>query len=112
MTTNCAESNHTPRRTQLRITSISKRPAVGVWVKGTLMRFTFEALVFRKHAVCPDYEIEQSRISKLFIRRQSDLAILYAWDRGLDIVAANAGAKRAVNILCARLASLVFKSEG
>ena len=94
-----------------RISSISRRQAGGAWIKGNLMGFTFEALVFPEHAAYPDYEIERSRISKLWLQRPSDDEILYSWDRGLDIPVTDADARRAVQVLCAILAVWVYGSE-
>ena len=61
----------------------------GTWVKGRAAGMKFEALVFREHADDPSFEIERSRISKLWI---TDVAVpgrfgdatVYHWDRGLD----------------------------
>lgn len=93
---------------KLRITRVTPRPIGGAWVHGTIAGFAFEALVFPEHAEFRDYEIEQSRISKLCLRRQPDRTIVYAWDRGLDTPCIDPQARRAVTVLCARLAPMTF----
>lgn len=107
--TTCNRKNgKKPPSLKFSIVSVSRRQACGAWVKGNVLSFTFEALIFPEHAAYPDYEIEQSQISKLCIRRRSDRAITYAWDRGLDIPAADADTQRAIIIVCTKLASAVY----
>lgn len=108
MTISDRPSNPTHRNPKLHIISIAPRPVGGSWVQGTLMGFKFEALVFAKHAIYAEYEIERSRISKLALRRLSDGCIVYHWDRGLDIPAIDDKAQIALTILCERVASIVF----
>src|SRR5580765_7102515 len=73
----------------LEITKVSRRTmAKGTWVCGTLHDHRFEALVFPEHAENPDYEIGDSRISKLWLQRISDRKVVFNWDRGADIAAA------------------------
>ena len=50
----------------LHITKISRRTsAAGTWVCGTIAGHRFDALVFPEHADNPEWEIGDSRISKL-----------------------------------------------
>ena len=57
----------------LAITKTTRRAAgAGTWVIGTLNGHRFDALVFPEHAECPDYELGDSRISKLWIKRLAD----------------------------------------
>ena len=83
----------------------------GAWVLGALNGHRFEALVFPHHADCPDWEIARSRISKLWVWRIDDSTHVYAWDRGLDLPAANSTAQAIVDFLAEGLATLVFGEE-
>ena len=57
----------------LTITKTTRRAAgAGTWVIGTIAGHKFNALVFPEHAECPDYELGDSRISKLWIKRLAD----------------------------------------
>src|SRR5687768_8667377 len=80
----------------------------GRWVTGCLNGHYFEALVFEEHAEDPGYEIGDSRISKLYIRRQSDKQEVFNWDRGQDIPAADDTTKAIVDFLAAGLAEAVY----
>jgi len=54
----------------LRITKIERRTSFGgAWVQGTIGEHRFDALVFPEHAECPDYELGDSRISKLSLQQ-------------------------------------------
>jgi hypothetical protein len=91
------------------ITKITRRASAnGGWVSGTLHGHRFEALVFPEHAENPEYEIGDSRISKLWIQRIADKANTYNWDRGLDIPAADELTQAIVDFLCAGLADHIF----
>ena len=75
----------------LEITKVTRQAAgAGTWICGTLSGHRFEALVFPVHAVDPDWEIGNSRISMLFIRRLADRQVVFNWDRGADVPAADA----------------------
>ena len=69
----------------LQITKTLRRAAGGTWVCGTIHGHRFEALVFPEHAENPDYEIDDSRISKLWVQRRADRRQVYNWDRGADV---------------------------
>jgi hypothetical protein len=80
----------------------------GVWVCGTISGHRFEALVFADHAERTGYEIDDSRITKLWLQRMADKATAYSWDRGLDVIAIDAQAQAIVAFLAAGLAEHTF----
>jgi hypothetical protein len=80
----------------------------GVWVSGTIHGHRFEALVFPEHAENPDYEIGESRISKLWIQRRVDKTTVFNWDRGADLPAADQTVAAIVDFLCAGLAEHTY----
>ena len=93
----------------LEFTETSRRHGVGgTWVTGRVHGHRFEALVFPEHATCSDYEIGDSRISKLWLQRIADQREVYSWDRGLDHAAEDATAQAIVDFLCAGLAESTF----
>ena len=54
----------------LRITKTTRRASGGgTWVCGTIAGHRFDALVFPEHAENPEWEIGDSRISKLWVQR-------------------------------------------
>ncbi len=63
--------------------------AAGTWIIGTVAWHRFEALVFTDNAENREWEIEDSQITKLCIRRMSNKKIVYNWDRGLDVPASD-----------------------
>src|SRR3990172_5518220 len=70
----------------LKITKVERRTSAGgAWVKGTIGEHRFDALVFPEHAEQPDYELDDSRISKLWVQRISDRATVANFDRGWDV---------------------------
>jgi len=94
----------------LTITKIDRRSmGGGTWVIGTVNeQYKFNALVFEEHAESEEYELSQSRISKLWIQRTADHKTLFNFDRGLDVPAANTEVQVIVDFLCTGLADLVF----
>lgn len=94
----------------LEITRVRDRDhAGGTWVSGRIEGFRFDALVFAEHADNPEYEIGQSRISKLSVQRLSDRKTVFNWDRGMDVNAADGSVEQAVvGFLCDGLAEFVF----
>lgn len=102
----------------LTIKKIDRRTnATGVWVIGALHGHRFEALVFAEHALETEYEIggngpDGSRISKLWIRRESDRETVYNWDRGADVETNDELVGGIVGFLCAGLAETVFPKGG
>ena len=80
----------------------------GTWVLGTLHGHRFEALVFPEHAEDRTWEVDDSRISKLWIRRLADRKPVYGWDREPDLPAADDVVGQIVEFLCAGLADHVY----
>lgn len=80
----------------------------GSWASGTLHGHRFDALVFPEHAEDAEYELEGSRISKLWIQRTADKVTTFNWDRGLDIPAADELTQAIVDFLAAGLADHVY----
>ena len=54
----------------------------GAWVWGSIAECRFDALVFKEHAQNAEWEIGDSRISKLWIQRKTDKKTVYNWDWG------------------------------
>ena len=93
----------------LEITKVTRRTTCGgAWVRGRIAGHRFEALVFAEHAENPEWEIGDSRISKLWVQRLADKANTYNWDRGLDVPAADATTQAIVDFLCAGLAEHTY----
>jgi hypothetical protein len=93
----------------LRITKTTRRAAGGgTWVSGTIAGHRFNALVFPEHAECPDYELGDSRISKLWLQRIADKTTVVNFDRGWDQQPANPAAAKIVDFLAAGLAEMVY----
>jgi hypothetical protein len=80
----------------------------GTWVSGKLHGHRFDALVFPEHAESESYELGDSRISKLMIRRMADKQIVFNFDRGMDINATEPVVKAIVDFLCAGLADHTY----
>ncbi|MCE9561274.1 MAG: hypothetical protein K8U57_04395 [Planctomycetes bacterium] len=76
----------------------------GTWVIGRIAGHRFEALVFAAHADHPEWELGDSRISKLWVQRLPDKRVVFNWDRGLDVPAADARTQQVVDFLAAWLA--------
>lgn len=93
----------------MKITKIERRfNANGTWVAGTMGGHCFEALVFIDHAENPDYELDDSRISKLWLQRIDDRATVYNWDRGADTEPTTPMAAKIVGLLAAGLAEYIY----
>lgn len=93
----------------LEITKTTRWAAgAGTWVCGTLHGHGFNALVFPKRAENPEYEIDDSRISKLWVQRLADKQTVFNWDRGSDVPAATDEAKQIVGFLAAGLADHIY----
>jgi hypothetical protein len=81
----------------------------GKWLSGSLDGYRFEAFVFAEHAEQPQWELfGDSRISKLWLRRIADKQVVFNWDRGEDIAAADARVEAAVRFLADGLADYVY----
>ena len=93
----------------LNITKITRRNSGGgTWVSGTLHGHRFDALVFPEHAECSDWELGESKISKLWLQRSADRATVFNWDRGADIAAASDEVQALVDFLAAGLADHIY----
>ena len=93
----------------LEIKKVERRTSCGgAWVRGSVNGHRFEALVFPEHAEVPEYEIDDSRISKLWLQRLADKKEVFNWDRGLDVPAADKRTQAIVDFLCAGLADYAY----
>ncbi|MBN2024052.1 MAG: hypothetical protein JW809_14815 [Pirellulales bacterium] len=93
----------------LRITKTTRRAAgSGTWVIGAVAGHRFEALVFPAHAACPDFELGDSRLSKLWIERLADRRTVCSFDRGWDLRPATPEAAAIADFLAAGLAEHVY----
>ena len=93
----------------LRITKTSRRASGGgTWVSGTIAGYRFDALVFPEHAENPEWELNNSRISKLWIARLKNKETVFNWDRGMDMPAASDKTQAVVDFLCAGLADHIY----
>jgi hypothetical protein len=93
----------------LRITKTTRRASgAGTWVIGTIAGYRFDCLVFPEHAECPDYELSDSRISKIWLQRLSDKATVVNFDRGWDIRPTTKAAQAIVDFLAAGLAEHIY----
>jgi len=93
----------------LRITKLARRTTSGgAWVRGTLGDYCFDARVFSEHAECPDWELGDSRISKLWVARLKNKETVFHWDRGMDTPAASAKTQAVVDFLAADLAKRIY----
>ena len=68
----------------------------------------FDALVFPEHAENPEWEIGDSRISKLWIQRLADKRTVFNWDPGADVPAADDIAAQIVDFLAGGIADFVY----
>jgi hypothetical protein len=95
----------------LQITKITRQAAgTGTWVCGTLDGFRSEALVFPTHADDPEWELDQSQISKLRIKDVETNREAFNWDRGAVVPAADDATHAVVDFLAAGLSDLVCAS--
>jgi hypothetical protein len=109
MTTSRKPTKNSAMAGDLRIKMTTRRAAgAGTWVIGTIAGHRFGALVFPEHAEYPDYELGDSRISKLWVKRLSDKQTVVNFDRGWDIRPANATAASIVEYLAGNLAKITY----
>ena len=80
----------------------------GTWVTGSIAGHTFQVLVFEDHAECEEHELETSRISKLWLRRQADREVVANFDRGWDVEPTTDIAREIVGFLAAGIAEHTF----
>ncbi|MFN0010147.1 MAG: hypothetical protein ACKVS8_00735 [Phycisphaerales bacterium] len=108
-------NDHTPDPADLlatlRITKTQRRAqGGGAWVSGTIAGHAFEALVFPEHAESAEYELGESRISKLHLQTCDAPGIVEVacFDRGWDRQPATDLARQIVDLLAAGLAETAF----
>jgi hypothetical protein len=83
----------------------------GTWICGRLNGHRFDALVFPEHAEVPDYELRESRISKLFVQRLADRQTVANFDRGWDVRPTTDEASAIVDFLAAGLADHTYPTN-
>ena len=109
---NTNDNNQTPDLDlgdDLVITKTTRRASGGgTWVIGTIAGYRFNALVFPEHAECPDYELGDSRISKIWLERIADRATVLNFDRGWDVRPTDATAIAVMDFLAAGLAEHIY----
>ena len=101
--------DHTPFDFDLVITKTARQDAggSGTWISGTVDgEFRFDALVFPQHADEAEYELGESKISKLWIAKVGTRETVYSFDRGLDRPATTPAVQGIVAFLCDGLADL------
>jgi len=84
------------------------RPTGGTWVKGNIAGHAFEALVFPEHATDAAYELDDSRISKLWLQEHFTHTEVACFDRGWDRKPTTDAARTIVGLLAAGLAEHIF----
>jgi hypothetical protein len=95
----------------LTIRKVTRQAAgAGTWVCGRLNGHRFDALVFRDHAENADFELDESRISKLYVQRLADKAEVANFDRGWDVRPTTDEAAAIVDFLAAGLATHIFNA--
>ena len=95
----------------LLITKTARRASgPGTWVCGSLNGYAFNALVFPEHAENKEFELGDSKISKLWLRRESDRQVVFNFDRGLDVSAQGDDVRAVLDFLCIGLADCVFSA--
>jgi hypothetical protein len=93
----------------LDITRVTRRAAgAGRWVCGTMSGHRFDALVFPEHADDPEWEIGESRISKLWVQRVADRRTVFNCDRGADVPAGDKLVQAIVDFLAGGLADHIY----
>jgi hypothetical protein len=80
----------------------------GTWVDGTIAGHRFQVLVFEDHVESDEYELETSRISKLWLQRETDHEEVANFDRGWDVEPTTGDAETIVDFLCAGIAVHTF----
>ena len=78
---------------QIVIHVTERAPGGGRWVTGTVQDHTFCAKVYARHALCPSFQLEASRISKLEVRQLDDGEKVVSFDRGWDVPAVYQGGR-------------------
>ena len=93
----------------LEITKITRQAAgSGTWVCGRIDRHGFDALVFPEHAEQSSFELDDTRISKIWIAQISDGTTVCNFDRGWDVRPTTEAAQQILDFLAAGLAEYAF----
>lgn len=93
----------------LKISKIERRTSSGgSWVSGSIAGHDFEALVFSEHAENPEWELDNSRISKLCIQEHFTHRQVVAFERGWDMRPTTDAARQITDLLSAGLAETVY----
>ncbi|HEY0985111.1 DUF7678 domain-containing protein [Schlesneria sp.] len=93
----------------LKITKVTRQAAgTGTWVRGTIDGHRFDALVFPEHAEQTDFELADSRISKIWIAQLSDGKTVCNFDRGWDVEPTTAKAQQILDFLTAGLVEHIY----
>ena len=112
MTTNERNAKQTDAGEMLDTLPITKvtprRIDGGSWVVGTIAGHRFEALVFPEHAESPDFELGDSRISKLWLKHIETQTTVANFDRGWDLRPATPEAQTIVDLLAVGLTEHVL----
>ena len=107
---NATNDQHDDVSYDLEITKITRQAAgSGTWVIGRICGHRFDALVFAEHAINPEWELGESRISKLWVQRLADKRTVFNWDRGADVPAATEVAQAIVDFLAEGLADRIYR---
>jgi hypothetical protein len=86
----------------------TKAKGGAMWAEGTIAGYAFEALVFPEHAGDPAFELDGSRIAKLYIREPGETIASAAYDRGWMKPPANDQVHRAARAVGENLARQLF----
>lgn len=92
----------------VQIIAIKPRLVGGAWATGHVEGHHFTALIFPKHATTPGYELGDSRISKMTVKRIRNGTTVFEWERGLSVPVTDWEAAGVVSALTTVLADLVF----
>jgi hypothetical protein len=90
----------------LEIESVRERPDEGRVVRGAVLGYEFEAVVFASHAGNAECEWGWSRITDLVVRREG--GVCFRWRCGRLVAACGPGAEQVVEVISAYLADRVF----
>jgi hypothetical protein len=94
---------------RLSIRDVTKRPIGGIWVSGVVEGMKFDALVFGEHAEDESFEYQRSRISKLRVLSRGHNKVVFNFDRGIDVAAADETVQSVVDFIAGSLAQKFFE---